>query len=771
MIKKIKKLKNLGIFKDFNWGSETNDFKKFNLIYGWNRSGKTSISRIFASCEKKCTYDENKFKQYPKHGEFEIKTDSVSIKDTDVINNILPIKVFNQDFIDENISFDDSNLCNPIIYVSDKDIQSKRQLEKLKLDSDDFSKKHILAEKEILIQQKIKDNFLVPLAKNIKDDLNLNYTKTTVENLIKQIGIDNFDGKFLSDENERNYTNIINNEPKNEQHKLSDYQINFSFNSKIIDNFQKIFEEVKNLLNKNVISESLDRLKNDQDLNTWVKHGFDLHKTKEETKKCLFCEKPLDKDFLDTLSRHFSEDYEKLQNQINDLKNGILRFKEQEVEVENKDLYPNLKSGYKNNAENLNKCIRKMNEWIDKTVEILEEKYNKPLDVVNSPDTPQDFLNSYNSSIAKLNAIIEEHNEKTKNHTQEVEKAKEQLVMHMIAKALSEEDLKKMNNDLEQAINNENTIKTNLDKINPDIQKLENQSSDIGVAIADVNKHLKEFFGEEEITLELAKENKGYSIKRNGEIAENLSEGEKSAIAFSYFIVKVGEKEFDKSNGIIFIDDPISSFDSNFIYHCFSIIRTHFSEVGQLFISTHNFQFFNLIKNWFIRNNKNRKKGNKDECCEFFMVENFIESNTRKARIVALDKTLREYKSEYHFLFYNLKKFVEREDIQYEDFYTIGNMARRFFDIFADFKRPTIEDQKTKLEELVKDINDPEEKISIAEKTKAYKLINDFSHNSDPASAIEHKDKSEIKDAIKILLSIVKESDPKHFELLKIKSI
>jgi HKD family nuclease len=42
-----------------------------------------------------------------------------------------------------------------------------------------------------------------------------------------------------------------------------------------------------------------------------------------------------------------------------------------------------------------------------------------------------------------------------------------------------------------------------------------------------------------------------------------------------------------------------------------------------------------------------------------------------------------------------------------------------------------------------------------------------FSHNSDPTSTIEHKDKSESKDAIKILLNIVKESDPKHFEILE----
>lgn len=72
MITKILKLKNFGIFHDFSWEINLPEFKKFNLIYGWNRSGKTTISRIFTSCEKKILYDKEKFKQYPEDGIFEI---------------------------------------------------------------------------------------------------------------------------------------------------------------------------------------------------------------------------------------------------------------------------------------------------------------------------------------------------------------------------------------------------------------------------------------------------------------------------------------------------------------------------------------------------------------------------------------------------------------------------------------------------------------------------------------------------------------------------
>ena len=51
MIKKINKLKHLGIFQDYLWKTGLPGFKKFNLIYGWNYSGKTTLSRVFRCFE------------------------------------------------------------------------------------------------------------------------------------------------------------------------------------------------------------------------------------------------------------------------------------------------------------------------------------------------------------------------------------------------------------------------------------------------------------------------------------------------------------------------------------------------------------------------------------------------------------------------------------------------------------------------------------------------------------------------------------------------
>lgn len=770
MINKISKLKNFGIFHDFSWKTEIPEFKKFNLIYGWNRSGKTTISRVFASCEKRCVYNKDKFRQYPENGEFELNTtDKITIKNTNVTTNILPIKVFNQDFIEDNISFDPSDSCNPIIYVSEEDIESKKRLNQFKLDVITLSKTHDEAKKDKSSKEETKNTFLTGLGREIANVLfDKSYNKTKAESKIDTIGIDNFPNKILSDSDKKKYEMISKSEPEKNQITLPRLEH--------VD-FTLLFTRVKSLLDKKVISELLERLRNpedkdgglDEELNDWVKQGFDIHKTKNQFKKCLFCENDLSNNLFDSLAKHFSKDYEDLQNSIKFLTKDLRKENIINIDEKNIELYADLRNEYEGKAKKYNELVKKQNEWLNSAETWLEQKYKNPFDtdIPEMIKIPEEYTDLLNKIIDELNEIISKHNLRVKNHTTEVINAREKLELHSIGVALSGQDYKKMENEVKEAEQKEKEALEAINKKNYEISELEKQTSNIGLAIIQINKHLKEFFGRKEIELELDVDKKSYKIKRDGQPAKNLSEGEKTAIAFSYFIVKVGEGDFDKSNSIIFIDDPISSFDSNFIYHCFSLINNHFKEVGQLFISTHNFQLFNLVKDWFIGNNQNRKNKGKDACCEFFMVENFTESNVRKAKIVELDKTLRNYKSEYHFLFAKLKEFSEKQNTEYEDFYTIGNMARRFFDIFADFKIPTTGNPKSKMEILIKDINNQDEKITIVDASKAYKLVNEFSHNSDPTSTIEHKDKSESKDAIKILLKIVKESDPKHFEILE----
>ena len=94
MITRIKKIKNLGIFKDFTSSNSLPDFKKFNLIYGWNGSGKTTLSELFT------IFNGGDLVDYP-NAEYKITNNANEYSQNHSIDT--HVRVFNQSYITENI--------------------------------------------------------------------------------------------------------------------------------------------------------------------------------------------------------------------------------------------------------------------------------------------------------------------------------------------------------------------------------------------------------------------------------------------------------------------------------------------------------------------------------------------------------------------------------------------------------------------------------------------------------------------------------------------
>lgn len=777
LIKNIKSLNDFGIFQNSEW-NVLPDFKIFNLIYGWNRCGKTTLSRVFSSLEKKATYHNEIFKQFPVNGEFEIALyDKTFIKSNELANSTLAIRVFNQDFIDNNVSFEPNKSSNGIVYLSEVDIDTKKKLDKLNIEKKALKEKSELARKNRESKEKIRNTFLQSVGREVSNALfDKTYNRTKVEQRIKDQGIDKIKEQLLSDDEKSKLEEKVKRKVGKEISKYKEVEISILLYG---ENINSIYNHIKTLLAKEVVADTIERLKNDEELNNWIKKGFEIHKSKDEYGKCLFCDNPLPSQLFDKFSKHFSKDYLDLQSDIELFINLSKALKFQQIQTENSEIYPEFKSEFVLCAEKLNKSIKDFTDWLFVSSEsLLNEKNKNPFDkeLVEMLKEPRDFEKEINQNISILNEIIEKHNLQVIGHNEEVTKSKENLELHTIAKAIIDEDFRKMDNEFIISLSNEKTTLDELSDVEKEVEKLEKETSQIGGALAKINKHLKSYFGKDEILLDLDSSKKGYLIYRDGIPASNLSEGEKTAIAFSYFIVKTEERDFKVSTGVIFIDDPISSLDSNFVYHSFSLIKEHFQGAKQLFISTHNFHFFNLIKEWFTqKNNKVQeenielaKKGEELKVipCEFYMIESFYENERRKSKLKLLDKTLRRFKSEYHFLFNNINLFLLKNP-EYGDFYTIGNISRRFFEIYSDFKIPNSSNPRQKMEALSKEANSNGADISMTDLGKVYKLINEYSHNYEPMSSIEHTDKSECYEAINTLLKLVEYSDKKHFEIMK----
>lgn len=265
-----------------------------------------------------------------------------------------------------------------------------------------------------------------------------------------------------------------------------------------------------------------------------------------------------------------------------------------------------------------------------------------------------------------------------------------------------------------------------------------------------------------------------YQLKRFGQVAKNLSEGEKTAISFAYFMANLENKDYEDNslnNMIIYLDDPISSLDSNHLINVYAFIKKVLSDSKQLFISTHNFEFFNLIKDWYSEKNrnmiqKNRERQEKKQTlkvipCEFFMIKNKFELDKRIAIITELEKTLKDFKSEYQYLYYLLYDFNQKEDFTIDELYQINNIARRFIELFATFKIPKSGSWKNKIEEILRTEN-----LDI-DIERIYKLTNMYSHQTNPMSAITHIDKVEAKNGLVTLFEIIEKSDKLHFDTLE----
>jgi len=143
----------------------------------------------------------------------------------------------------------------------------------------------------------------------------------------------------------------------------------------------------------------------------------------------------------------------------------------------------------------------------------------------------------------------------------------------------------------------------------------------------------------------------GYAITRGGKPALALSEGEMTAIALLYFLKSLQDKRFDLANGVVVLDDPVSSLDANALYLAFGFMRQRTKDAGQLIIFTHNFTFFRQVRNWFHHLPGQNKRDINQRPARFYMLDCEHDQNGRCASIRRLDPLLEQYESEYHYLF------------------------------------------------------------------------------------------------------------------------
>lgn len=741
MINKIQEIKNLGIFSDYRWDSAMPKFGRFNLVYGWNGSGKTTLSELFSAFENGTLdeYPDLKYKIDTTDGEY-IEGSSYNKK----------VRVFNQKYISQNIDIL-SCKANPIYILGE---ENKKLIELIRKDevilkgnpeTGDLGKLKELdvKKKELKQMEEMKAEHFSSVAKIISTNISgvsaRNYRRNNAEKeyeLLKS-------KKLLNKQEIEKLLATL---------KQQEMEILDEITSPVIEeDVERIVKDAKALLKQTVDVIVIERLQQHPHIYQWVEDGFLLHQ-QEDSKACEFCGQTLPENRILALAAYFNAADKKLKENIDSLLKRIEKLHKaiQDVKIREKsNLYNEFQDEYSLKATELENAKQNL---LNEIINFKEEILSKKLQTTISLKLNKTFdIGMYTKLISELSAFINRHNEKTQNFSKERKEAEENLKEHYLSEKYDiiqplKAEISKIESEI-NALENGNpddSTDIGIKKIQQRIDENKNKISVSGLACDEINKNLETFLGRRELVLEDSEN--GYILKRNGEIAKNLSEGEKTAIAFVYFTIHLRDRDFDLRNDIVVIDDPISSLDSNSLFQAFSFLKNTVQDCNQVFIFTHNYDFLHLIINWLNRGYSNKS--------QFYMIKNKMNGELRVAKLDALDKLLKNYTSEYQYLFKLLYSFSPDGTIG--SVYHIPNIARKVLDSFLMIMVPDNSSAYQKLEQIDFDKN---------KKTAIYKFTNDQSHVTgkgfDPSLV------SESQNAIVYLLEMMKAAFPGHYAVLE----
>ena len=274
----------------------------------------------------------------------------------------------------------------------------------------------------------------------------------------------------------------------------------------------------------------------------------------------------------------------------------------------------------------------------------------------------------------------------------------------------------------------------------------------------ELNEDLHKYLGHNE--LHLAVKDTEYVITRHDIPAESLSEGETTAIALLYFLKSLEDRRFDLKNGLVMLDDPVSSLDANSLYLAFGLIRERTQHAGQIFILTHNFTFFRQVRNWFHNLKGQKKKDINKRPARFYMLDCTCKERVRCSNMRPLDPLLERFESEYQYLFARIyKEATESNSSTIETNLSLPNIARRLVEAFLAFRQPQIAGE---LRQKFDNVNYEE-----AKKLRILRFLHTYSHGDaieEPAYDLSLL--SESHTVLMDLLDFIKDQDPTHYNAM-----
>lgn len=639
MIKRIKKITNIGTFSNFTAGGSF-EFNKLTFIYGLNTKGKTTLTDILQSIQK----------------------DDFSILET---RKSIPVSSLGQN-VELNYK-GTTDATEQVLKINSGSWENNQIGENIEIFSSEFIHRNLFT--GLSIERANKENFTkfilgdtgVVLANLIKEKrINLNRLKRELPNkkplYVKDVvgqDLENFLNIDISELNledlKAEHSNkLLENNKLKEQIKepekvlskptptlieapqfdvlVAVENINKIFNC----NYEEISEEALNKVTEHIASNFKDK----EIAENWIKTGVN----NIEDESCSFCGQELSnvKDLIGAYNQFFNKAYNDF---ITDIET---RFDENKRAIINNNF--SLREKYNNELIK----IRQFEELIND--DEFKEKINEYDVVLNSLN--EDELNSIKSNtleeVDKLYAekILKPHsstdlyektkleesisgyvkisdslNEKGKELIELIVKFKEKFQNIEVLKGeytIKEKELKKIEYKIKRIEQNETceTYKSATTEIatlqnvivTKETELETNQTSYLQTYYHKINT-LFEQFGSRNFTLEKSSSTRGnqpvYSLKvkfhgqeiNERDFAKVFSESDKRALALAVFWTKIEMMSAEERlKTIVVLDDPVTSFDDNRVTKSITLFKGSIDDLDQVIVLTH---YPNFIKRFF----------------------------------------------------------------------------------------------------------------------------------------------------------------------------
>ncbi len=687
----IKKIKSFKAFCGLD-AIEMGEFEHYNIIFGNNGCGKTSLTRAFELLIPKNKHIE-KYRTISTAEspsiEFEFKDESYTIEPNSNIEvPSFKVEIYNSDFLHNNVPFnsefglkklDDGTIILEGSVLGEetkeinqlKDCRGKVEKRQKKIKDENDSENTLSAKQESEIKKYDKE------IEKIRKKMTSNTIKITPD----EIGINDFckvsKDKFKYQEDvltdlEKDF-NKLNEAMKKfdglkEMELPKDYQtikdkLEFLFSFNIDKEAGQVSEKIKEHISK------VGR--------EFIEKGIKLQKEMPDN-ACPFCTQKISNEIIQEYTSYFNKSVETFNQRSLEmsgtLKNILDQWNIKEILQAFEQFKPFMED-FSQNKESLENALEQ--------IKVLLEKLQKEVDKKEGAKNKEKFQ-EIDKELLEIQKDIQQHVDETRKILNEKKKQKEKL--EKLKTELKEARIKKVKYDSydwqkskREAERKLSVLNRGHERLNRLLEKIDNKLKKLydqkRPDIETINNYLKA------LNLPKYSLDKDYRIVLNSDALENseakiiLSDGEKTTLAFAYFLarLKLFYKKEDLKNLVVVIDDPISSLDEQRIYNTTCLVAKINQELAreklsnekdrvQVFVLTHNHTFMARLINMVGKH------------VRYFQ----LERHQGQLKIVCKDKAKGYFDTFYLLLFKEVYAFAKKEKVQdnFNEAINYGNKVR-----------------------------------------------------------------------------------------------